>query len=264
MAQAGSPVALPPGRRRSPRYGRAAARDEHDRYPVHEEDSLPETPVHERIARYLRNALGAHLAEKWVTGDVCMYWERGNTQLYAAPDVLVVSGPAPDPVTPVYLRWRDAPPLLVADVGLRSPLVQDEGPKLATYGWHLSVPEYLYYHPDRRELHLYRLTEGVYRDALPDAHGRVRSEVLDVWFGVDDAGELRVYTSAGDVLLTHEESEQARREAEQARREAEQARRDAEARAQREAEARADLEQRLAQMEETLRREREHRGDKAG
>ncbi|MBI3946560.1 MAG: hypothetical protein HY321_11620 [Armatimonadetes bacterium] len=92
----------------------------------------------------------------------------------------------------------------------------------------------------RQELHLYRLREGSYREALPDERGRLRSETLGVWFGVEDAGWLRVYTPEGEVLLTHEEAEKARAEAE--------------ARARREADARAAAERRLAELEERLRR----------
>ena len=205
---------------------------------------MPEKPLHEILAGYLKYALRAHFPDKWVTGDVCMYWERGNKRLYAAPDVLVANAPPPDPMPPVYLKWADPPALLVAEVGSKSTLLRDEGPKLATYGWDLAVPEYLYYHPDRRDLHLYRLKESGYSEIPADAHGRVLCETLGVWFGVDDAGWLRVYTPEGEVLLTHEESERARQEAE--------------ARARQETEARAAAEQRVAELEERLRRLGEH------
>ena len=246
MPQATSAVAPPLGRRPSRRSGDPAV-DEHDLYPVHEEDNVPEKPLHELQAGYLKYALRAHFPDKWVTGDVCMYWEQGNKRLYAAPDVLVVGAPPPDPMPPVHLKWSDPPALLVAEVGSKSTFLRDEGPKLATYGWNLAVPEYLYYHPDRHELHLYQLEDSSYREVPRDARGWVHSEVLDVWFGVDDAGWLRVYTPEGEALLTHEESERARREADRARREAE-------ARAHEEAEARAGVEQRVAELEERLRR----------
>lgn len=229
----------PPGRR-PPRQPAGPAVDEHDLYPVHEEDNVPEKPLHELVAGYLKDALRAHLPGKWVTGDVCMYWERGNMRKYAAPDVLVVDAPAPDPLPPVYLKWLDPPSLLVAEVGSKSTFLKDEGPKPAIYEQLLEVPEYLYYHPDRHELRLYRRQAGGYREVLPDARGRVHSEGLDVWFGVDAADWLRVYTPDGEMLLTHEESERARREAE--------------ARVREETEARAAMARRVAELEERLRR----------
>ena len=217
----------------------AVADDEHDLYPVHEEDNVPEKPPHERQARYLRDALQAYFPERWVTGDICMYWEERAFPLYAAPDVLVTEGPRPDPEPGVYLRWQDLPPLLVAEVGSRSTFVRDEGPKLDIYGLELRVPEYLYFHPIRRDLRFYRLVGREYQAVAPDERGRVHSETLDVEFGEDAEGFLRVFSMAGEMLLTHEESERARRQAE----------------------ARAlTAERRLAEVEAELRRLHEGRG----
>src|SRR3989304_3311978 len=122
-----------PGRARSPpRAGQprrcfdpsAAALAEHDRYPIHEEDNVPENPTHERIARYLKDALGAYLPDMWVTGDVCMYWEPENMKRYAAPDGLVVDAPPPDPMPSVYLKWSAPPALFVAEVGSKSTFLE--------------------------------------------------------------------------------------------------------------------------------------------
>ncbi|MBI3946559.1 MAG: Uma2 family endonuclease [Armatimonadetes bacterium] len=93
------------------------------------------------MARYLRDALGAHLPGRWVTGNICMYWEPENVQRYAAPDVLVVDGPAREPLPTVYLKWSDPPALLVVEIGSKSTFLSDEGPQLGTYAWRLAVPE---------------------------------------------------------------------------------------------------------------------------
>jgi len=234
--------------------------EEQDLYPVHEEDNVPEKSPHELQTRYLRDALGSY-SGKWVTGNLCMYWEEGNYQDYAAPDVLVVDCAPPDPLPGWYLRWADAPPLLVAEIGSKSTFVQDEEPKLWTYGFNLSVPEYLYYHPDRRDLRFHRLGEGGYEEVRPDERGWVHSETLDVWFGVEETGWLRVYTPAGERLLSHEEAERARQEAEawaaaevQARSEAEARAREAEERAAAEAQARAEAEAELERLRADLAR----------
>jgi hypothetical protein len=128
------------------------------------------------------------------------------------------------------------------EIGSESTFKRDEEPKLGTYRFDLEVPEYLYYHPDRRDLRFYRLREGGYEAVPPDGRGWVRSETLDVWFGVDETGWLRVYTPAGERLLSHEEAERARQEAERARQEAEARAREAEERARSEAQARAAAE----------------------
>ena len=214
-------------------------RDEHDLYPVHEEDNVPEKPWHRQQVVYLEGALTAYFPDKWVTGNLCMYWEERNFHQYAAPDVLVVDAPPPDPLPGTYLRWTDPPPLIVVEIGSRSTLVRDEGPKLETYERDLQVPEYLYYHPTRPDLHLYRLVQGSYEAVAPDSRGWVRSETLDLWFGPDEMAWLRLYTPTGEMLRSHAEEAQARQE---------------EARARQEAETRAhQAEQRLAELEAALR-----------
>ncbi len=87
--------------------------DEHDLYPVHEEDSVPDVPEQENQTRYLRNALGAALPHCGVTGEVCIYWAPGQLNRCVASDVLVVEGPAPASPPRVHLKWLDSRALLV-------------------------------------------------------------------------------------------------------------------------------------------------------
>jgi hypothetical protein len=83
---------------------------------------------------------------------------------------------------------------------------------------------------------------------MPDPDGRFISEQLGLAFGGDAEGFLRAYAPGGEILLTHEEAERARREAESARQAAERRAAAAERRASDEAMRRAELEQRLAEM----------------
>jgi Uma2 family endonuclease len=202
---------------------------------------VPEKAQHELQARYLKGALAVFFPEKWVTGDICMYWEKRNFHQYVAPDVLVVDCKPSAPPPGVYLRWVDAPPLLVLEVGSKSTLRADEEPKLGIYSFNLGVPEFLYFHPDRKDLRFHRLGASGYEEVPADSRGRVHSETLDVWFGIDEAGWLRIYTPGGERLRSHEEEAKARQAEARARTEAE-ARAQAEARARTEAEARARTE----------------------
>lgn len=200
--------------------------EEHELYPVHEEDSVPETVEHERRVWELRSALRLRFPERWVTGDVCMYWEREAYQLYRAPDVLVAAEPLPEE-PPVYLRWRDPTPLLVIEVGSRSTLRADEGPNVHVYLRNLGVGEYLYFKPHRtprwRALNLWRLEGGEVVDARPNASGRLASRELPIEFGVDEDGRLRVFDPSGQPLPLPQEvqeqlaAERARAEAERVR-----------------------------------------------
>jgi Uma2 family endonuclease len=213
--------------------------DDQDYYPLHEEDDVPENPPHEATARYLRDAASAHFPDWFVTGDICIYWEPGNTLKYRAPDVLVVKGPLTEDVHRVYQTWRQPPVTFVAEIGSKSTFRTDEGPKVAIYRDLIRAEEYLYADPPHGVLRLWCWAVGEFSEVTPEANGRVRSAALALEFGLDETGELRVYTLAGEPLLSHMETEAARQAAEAARQAAE---------------ARAtDLERQLAELRARLR-----------
>lgn len=187
--------------------------DEHDLYPVHEDDDLPERPAHEKRVRYLRSVLETRLPERWVTGDVCMYWEERAFHRYVAPDVLVAEGPPHQ--HDVFLSWTDGRALLVIEVGSKTTFREDEGPKVDRYLLDLGVEEYLYFKPHRqarrRSLQMWRLQgEDVVEVVVRD--GRVRSLAVGLEFGPDETGFLQAYQPDGPSLLSLEE-EHARAEA---------------------------------------------------
>jgi Uma2 family endonuclease len=188
--------------------------DEHDLYPIHEEDSVPQGDPHYWQTHYLGGALTAFRPDLRITCDMCHYWERGNPSLYVAPDVSAIAGPPPSPRPNVYLKWSDPPLLFVAEVGSPSNTEAQVTAKQATYERDLEAPEFLYADPPRLHLSLHRLIEGSYHLVPPDASGRVWSAQIGVSFGYDDSGFLRIYTADGEMLLTHEEEKRRADEAE--------------------------------------------------
>ncbi len=134
--------------------------DEHAMYPVHEEDNLPEKPGHEMQVRLLRELLTLRFPGHWVTGNVCMYWERHAFGKYVAPDVLVCPGRPANYPHDVYLVWTDARAELVIETGSKSTFKEDEGPKIERYILDLNVREYVYFRPHRtpkrRSLQMWR------------------------------------------------------------------------------------------------------------
>jgi Uma2 family endonuclease len=228
-------------------------------YPLHEEDDVPEIPFHERVVRYLRDALEARFPDRFVTGNACIYWERGNYADYAAPDVFMAEGWPREPKPRVYLSFEDPPILFVAEIASRTTRRIDTKEKPDAYSEILAVPEYLFYDPDTGEFWLRRLRGGGYEEVEPEPNGRRRSDVLELEFGVDPDGFLWAYARDGERLLTHAEAEARRQEAEARRQEAEAlAAREAkgrasEARRRRAAEARAaELERQLAELRARL------------
>jgi hypothetical protein len=75
--------------------------DDQEYYPLHEEEDVSETPPHRRQTTDLANALEARFPDWFVTSNVCIYWEQGNTRDYRAPDLFVVKEPLAEPVTRV-------------------------------------------------------------------------------------------------------------------------------------------------------------------
>jgi Uma2 family endonuclease len=230
--------------------------EDRDLYPLHEEDDVTEIPFHERQVRYLRDAVSACHPEWFVTGNVGIYWEKGNYSLSRAPDLFVVREPLPNPDPRVYLTFEDPPVIFVAEIGSRSTQAVDEGPKPEIYARHIRASEYLYADPPRRVVRFWRLGADGYEPVAPEPNGRFRSVMLDLEFGLEAEGFLRVYTRDGARLRTHEEAEQAVVEEARRRLEAEQAVAE-EARRRLEAEQRvAKLERQLAELQARQRRKR--------
>jgi Uma2 family endonuclease len=238
--------------------------DEYDEYPMHEEDNVPESWIHEWTVRYLRNVFEILFPGWFVAGNMCIYWQRGNKRRYVAPDVFVVR----QPVTlgrrrKNYLLWLDPPVSFVLEIGSDSTRHIDLGTKPETYSQRVKAQEYLFADPPdeekpTREMRMWRMGAQVYEEVAADANGRFRSEVLGVEFGWDEAGLLRVYAD-GVAQPTVEEAEAERVEETQRRREAEARvgeellrREEAEARARAEAEQRKEAEARAAALEQQL------------
>ncbi|HET6383434.1 MAG TPA: Uma2 family endonuclease, partial [Armatimonadota bacterium] len=226
--------------------------------------NVPLTPDHMLSEVYSLSTIQTERPNLWITGDVCVYWERGNTRLYVAPDVIVVDCPPPKQKENVYLAWSDPPLLFVVEFGSRSTFKRDTGPKVDLYEKTLAVPEYLYADPPKRVLRFWRMVNGRYRQIALNAQGRVRSEQLELWFGFDEEGFFRIYTDDGRMLLTHTEiaeqhAEEAARASEAtARADAEAARANKEAARANEEAARANEEATRAE-EEAARAEEESR-----
>lgn len=234
--------------------------DDQEYYPLHEKDDVPETPPHRRQTTDLANALEARCPDWFITSNVCIYWERGNTRGYRAPDLFVVKEPLAEPVTRVYQLWKQPPIAFVMEIGSRTTFRQDVGPKVDLYQEKIKATEYCHFDLDHGEQRLWRLgAGGTYEEVAPGANGRLRSAELALEFEIEVGGFLRVYTLEGVLLLTHKETAQRLEATEerltaaerQAAEEAER-RQEAEHRAEAEAARRAELEGQLATLQARL------------
>ncbi len=239
-------------------------------YPESDGQPMAETDLHRDDMVYLIEALNDHFRERsdvYVSGNLFLYYEKGNPAACVAPDVFVVEGVAKHP-RETYLLWKErVAPSLVVEVTSKSTRGRDQGPKEELYA-RLGVRELFLFDPQgdylKPPLQGYRLRGAEYRPLRPAADGSLESRGLGMALKVDD-GRLRLIQSAtGEVLLRNGEARQQAREEAAARQAAEkeavvQAARAAQqaARAAQEKGARRAAEERAAHLEEELARLRD-------
>jgi Uma2 family endonuclease len=181
---------------------------------------MAETDYHILILTALRQILDFKFADDpmvYVSGNLLMYYVRGNKRKHVSPDVFVVKG-VPKGKRLYYLTWKEGKtPSAIIEVTSKSTRKEDTDTKFMLYRDVLKVKEYFlfdpfgdYLKPDR--LRGYRLQKGEYAPiALVD--GRMPSRVLGVHLE-PDADTLRLYDPETKTwLLTPDErADQAERE----------------------------------------------------
>ena len=91
----------------------------------------------------------------------------------------------------------------------------DRTTKKRLYQDSFRTPEYFWFHPETLELAGFRLVDGLYRPILGNDRDWRYSEQLGLFLGVHE-GKLRYFDSAGNLILTAEETAlQAQAQAEQ-------------------------------------------------
>lgn len=224
---------------------------------------MAETDWHRALTVDLIDRLGYWYADDpdtYVSGDLLVFYEKGNRRKHIAPDVFVVPG-ATKKRRPHYLTWRERRRLaVVIEVTSTSTRHVDLGRKFALYRDVLKVREYFLFDPFgdylTPPLQGHRLIRGSYVPIAP-TDDRLPSEVLSLH--LEPRGNdllLRDPASGRYIPTAAERAEQERRRAEEAHHLAETAAEEA-ARAQRRAEqAERENAELLAQIER-LRRENE-------
>jgi len=198
----------------------------------------------------------------YVSGDLLLYYEKGNPKAVVAPDVFVVIGTEKRD-RPSYKLWEEPKgPDFVIEITSKSTWSQDQGPKKGTYAF-LGVREYFQYDPTQDyldpPLQGYRLVDKYYLPIPPikdtDEAIMLHSNVLglDVYL---EFNELRFYDLVNEKkkkLLSYDEAQDAWQEAERRLKQEAAARKTAEQRAIQEVMARKAAESRIAELEAKLR-----------
>jgi Uma2 family endonuclease len=197
------------------------------KYPTRDGRPMGETELHRKKMVDLIDALEDHFAldpNVYVSGNLLVFYERGNRRKHVSPDVFVVRGVPKLPIRDNYLIWREGKaPEVVIEITSKSTRREDERKKSTLYRDVIKVPEYFLFDPTEDYLKPpfqgFRLELGEYVPIMPVA-GRLPSEVLGLHLersGVD----LRLYDPAqGRWLPTpRERAESERQRAEHERNE---------------------------------------------
>ena len=234
-------------------------------YPTEDGVPMAETDAQGIPLMYAVTGLRDYFRQRtdvYVSGNLLIYYEEGNTDASVAPDVFVVIG-VPNHTRRTYKVWEEGKgPDFVLEITSRHTRDNDEGPKRDLYE-RLAVQEYWQYDPTGDyldpPLRGMRLDGREYRLLAPSWMADGTQVLFSAVLGLEvrvSGGELRFRDPlTGERMRTLSESNEERRHAEQERRHAEQERRRAEQEREREAEARRAAEARVAELEALLRRD---------
>ena len=246
-----------------------APTDASDLYPAEDGKPMAVSDYHRRILIRTLGVIEEHFRQMpqiYVSGDILMYYVKGDPRKSVSPDILVSFGLGKKPRR-TYLVWEEGKvPDFAMEFSSKGTYRNDLGRKMELYA-SLGIPDYFLY--DAEGLYLpsplmgFTLVNGVYVPISPGANGGLHSPSLGLDFHVDDEG-LGIYDPvAGEWLQTPAESASARAEREATRAEQETARAEQEtARAEREA-TRAEQETARAEEAVIAREEAEARAEQA-
>jgi Uma2 family endonuclease len=195
-------------------------------YPETDGEPIGETDFHIRlivdISEALRN-LFIRQPDVYVSRDLLLYYEPGNTRKFVVPDVFVVRGVSKGDRR-VYKLWEEGrPPSVVIEISSRETKKADLNSKRDLFE-QIGVAEYYVFDPEYRyvkpPLRAWRLNGGKYVEVAV-INGRVRSDELGLEL-VDTGLTLRLFNPAtGEFLLTPAEEAAARQQETAARQQAE-------------------------------------------
>jgi Uma2 family endonuclease len=240
-------------------------------YPTGDGKPLAETPIHRDNLIDAVRTLDWFFANDplaYVSGNMFVYYEKGNPRKHVAPDVFVALGVGKARRRDAYFVWQEPRgPSVVIELTSKSTRREDLKTKMAIYQDKMPVPEYFLFDP--REEYLepslqgYRLRDGVYIP-IESVAGRLPSQELGL--ELERSGEwLRFYDPAsGGRLPTFQErmlAESAQRQqAEAGRQQAEAERQQAEAEREQERTARERAEAEVARLRQELEQLRRRSG----
>jgi Uma2 family endonuclease len=193
-------------------------------YPTSDGRPMAETDLHRDLMHTLIATLRAWFASDpsvYVSGNLLVYYVRGNKRVHVAPDVFVVPGVGNHP-RENYLLWKEGRGLdVVIELTSKTTMIEDIEEKYNLYVSKLGVKEYFLFDPEEEYLtpsfQGYRRTRSRFQPIRAVA-GRLPSKVLGLHLERDGT-QLRFWDpKSRSRVLTPDElietAEQVRRNAE--------------------------------------------------
>jgi Uma2 family endonuclease len=161
-------------------------------YPYSDGKPMAETDLHRDLMNMQIEVLKQYYEgqdDVYVSGNLLMFYEKGNKRRHVSPDVFVVKG-VPNHMRPNYLVWEEGrAPNLVIEMTSSSTRREDVGKKFKLYQDVLKVREYFLFDPYgdylKPPMQGYRLVKGEYREIGQQA-GRLPSLVLGLHLERDE------------------------------------------------------------------------------
>ena len=193
-------------------------------YPETDGQPMAETDFQREPLTYCVEALGIHFADNpdiYVSGNLLVYYEKGNPKKSFAPDVFVVLN-IPNHKRKIYKLWEEGKaPDLIIEILSEKTWKNDTGKKKVLYG-QLGVKEYFLYDPldsflDKPLMGYWLDKDGEYQPMALDEQSDwigLRSHLLHIELRIE-GGQLRLYNPETKQYLNRlGEERQARLEAE--------------------------------------------------
>ncbi|MBI3407831.1 MAG: Uma2 family endonuclease [Planctomycetes bacterium] len=167
---------------------------------------MAETDWHRELMIALIHTLKAFFAHNpivYVSGNLLVFYVRGDRLKHLSPDVFVVKG-VHDHERPHYLIWEEGKaPQFVIELTSSSTRDEDIDDKFSLYQDMLKVQEYFLFDPLAEyldpPLRGYRLKKGKYRP-IPMIEGRLPSKVLNLHLE-RDGRRLRLWNPKTEAWL---------------------------------------------------------------
>jgi Uma2 family endonuclease len=174
-------------------------------YPESDGKPMAETDVHRNWMLWIIEMLQFFFRgmQVYVSGNLLVYYVRGDSKKRVAPDVFVVKEWV-QKLRRVFKIWEEGKgPSFALEVTSKKTQRQDLGPKKELYA-QLGVAEYLLYDPLgewlKPSLQGFRLVNGIYHPWEPDESGGFVSEQLGITFRLDGSDLALFQTATGERL----------------------------------------------------------------